>query len=438
MTRHILFIAPSAYTLSGLATWLDYLLPGLETLGWRTTLGLVEGARDHNVANYLAVHPCQSAIAITCKTGTPQGRRWAVQKAIKQLSPDIVVTVNIPDAIAATAELRHQGKTQAKIVMSCHGIQEDLFADMRLFKDSLDAVVCTNKLACKLAEDYSGLDKAFIFYAPYGASIRPLTPRESGKIFNIVFVGRLEQQQKRVHDLPDILENLRNQQIPFHLKIAGTGPEEVKLCNSLAQFIATETVSFLGHIPANQLWKKVYCDADALLMPSAWETGPIIIWEAMAMGVPVVSSRYIGSGLESALKDKENCLLFDIGDTKRAAQQLLILYSDSVCWQDIRQNAWELAKRRYSEQASIKQWNEVFQSVLSIPLKTVSVVNSKNTGGRSRLDRWFGDSIGEYVRQFLGRTSPNTGAGGEWPHSWQAYQKHQGSFLKLSQLKDFS
>ncbi|MFM6133260.1 MAG: glycosyltransferase family 4 protein, partial [Sphaerospermopsis kisseleviana] len=282
MNPHILFIAPSAYTLSGLATWLDYLLPGLKQLGWRTTLGLVEGTRYHRVADYLAVHPCETAIAITCKTGTPQGRRWAVQRAIQEYSPDIVVTVNIPDAIAATAELRSRGKTQAKIVMTCHGIQEDLFADMKLFKNSLDAVVCTNKLACKLAEDYSSLDKSSVFYAPCGASTRPLTPRKSEKTFKIIFVGRLEQQQKRVHDLPAILENLSSQQIPFHLKIVGTGPEEIRLRDRLSQFINSGEVSFLGHVPSHELWEKAYFQADALLMPSCWETGPIVIWEAMA------------------------------------------------------------------------------------------------------------------------------------------------------------
>ncbi|MFM7371420.1 MAG: hypothetical protein ACKO2Z_27245, partial [Sphaerospermopsis kisseleviana] len=73
------------------------------------------------------------------------------------------------------------------------------------------------------------------------------------------------------------------------------------------------------------------------------------------------------------------------------------------------------------------------------PLKAVSVVNSKNaTGGQSRLDRWLGKSTGEYIRQFLGKNCPNTGAGGEWPHSWQAYEEHQEVFFELSKLEDFN
>lgn len=435
MTRHILFIAPSAYTLSGLATWLDYLLPGLETLGWRTTLGLVEGARDHNVANYLAVHPCQSAIAITCKTGTPQGRRWAVQKAIKQLSPDIVVTVNIPDAIAATAELRHQGKTQAKIVMSCHGIQEDLFADMRLFKDSLDAVVCTNKLACSLAETYGGLGSEHISYAPYGSTVNELTDYHSNSLFTIAYSGRLEQSQKRVQDLVKIIDNLKKANLKFRLLIAGDGPEKEKLQKALHLL---DEVSFLGQLSQDDLINQVYRQTDILIMPSFWETGPIVIWEAMSWGIAVVSSRYIGSGLESALKHEENCLMFDVGDCEQASQQIIRLYQDQQLWQTIREQGWATINQKYSHNASVQQWHDVFEQILmKVSSKLLPVTVDQKTSN-NRLDNLLGEANAERIRRGLKRQRPRCDAGGEWPHSWSNQQTSQreNDFWRLAQQLD--
>src|SRR5690349_18307661 len=41
--RNILFVAPSAYPLGGVATWLDYVVPGLRHRNWKVTLGLVQG-----------------------------------------------------------------------------------------------------------------------------------------------------------------------------------------------------------------------------------------------------------------------------------------------------------------------------------------------------------------------------------------------------------
>ena len=40
----------------------------------------------------------------------------------------------------------------------------------------------------------------------------------------------------------------------------------------------------------------------------------------MSRGVVVVTSAYIGSGLEGGLVDTENCLMFPIGDIEAAAK----------------------------------------------------------------------------------------------------------------------
>src|SRR4051812_47507009 len=69
MKGSILFLAPSAYPLGGVADWLDYLLPGLERNGWRCTLGLTTG-RYHDADAYLAVHPWHRVNHVSCATGS--------------------------------------------------------------------------------------------------------------------------------------------------------------------------------------------------------------------------------------------------------------------------------------------------------------------------------------------------------------------------------
>src|SRR5215475_4721925 len=69
----ILIVAPSAYPLGGVATWIDYIVPGLRRRGWQVTLGLTEGTL-HNVDAYLAVHPMQGVIRIPNWTATREGR----------------------------------------------------------------------------------------------------------------------------------------------------------------------------------------------------------------------------------------------------------------------------------------------------------------------------------------------------------------------------
>ena len=83
VTKHILFIAPSAYPLGGVATWLDYIVPGLRERDWNVTLGLVEG-RFHDVDAYLDVHPDDQVLRIPYGTGTQEGRVRRLVRAIRQ------------------------------------------------------------------------------------------------------------------------------------------------------------------------------------------------------------------------------------------------------------------------------------------------------------------------------------------------------------------
>ena len=101
----ILFIAPSAYPLGGVATWLDYLLPGLRAQGWNATLGLAEG-RFHDVDVYLTVHPDDQVVRIPHRTGTQEGRVRQLIRTICAVRPDIVVAVNIADVAPAVDRLR--------------------------------------------------------------------------------------------------------------------------------------------------------------------------------------------------------------------------------------------------------------------------------------------------------------------------------------------
>ncbi len=182
----VLFVSPSAYRLGGLATWLDYLLPGLDSSGWQATLALVAGPRHHHPKSYLAEHPWSDTVEVVCRTGTERGRRNAIRGVVQRFSPDVVCSVNIPDALAAVAELRWEGLSSARSVLACHGLEPDLFADMRKLGPSLDLVVCVNRLACALAEEAVASAPVAVKYAPCGTAVpRRLGRRLDGRLLTI-------------------------------------------------------------------------------------------------------------------------------------------------------------------------------------------------------------------------------------------------------------
>jgi glycosyltransferase involved in cell wall biosynthesis len=394
-------------------TWLDYVLPGLEERGWLPVLGLVEGARHHRPERLIAAHPHDRWIGIRCRTGTPEGRRRALARALVEERPDVVVGVNIPDLFPALHAVRRSGSS-TRGLMTVHAIEPELYADALRFRAVLDGVTATNRLACRLLEELSGMDSARVFYAPYGvdSGSSRSRPAASGRL-RIGYAGRLEQPQKRVRDLPRVSQALENMGIAVEWRVAGNGPDE----GALRRDLPPDRTTLLGAVAGFDLPALFYREIDALLVPSSWETGPLVAWEAMAQGVPVVASRYVGSGLEGALRHEENALLFAVGDADGAARQLARLTADPGLGERLAEGGRALLRDRFSRERSLDAWEQALGSVLALPPLRASA-EPRVPPATGRLERWLGAARAEDVRRVLGRTGPPAGSGGEWPHAY--------------------
>lgn len=415
----VFFVAPSAYLLSGLATWLDYLMPALEGRGWQTRLCLVSSRKHHLPAPYLQAHPSPGALSAHCRTDTAVGRRRALEKVLVQARPDVAVSVNIPDLFVAVNRLRQIGQCSTRVVMSVHGIERYLYADMRLLGSVMDGVACTNRLACALASSLGGVPEGRISYAACGVESPTAraeqVPRTDDRL-NIVYAGRLESPQKRCLDLVEVLAGLRRRGVPYHLAIAGDGPDRDRLEAALSEDVEANRVAFHGFVPSGDLDSRLYANADVMIIPSSWETGPIVAWEAMARGICVVSSRYVGSGLEGALRSEENALMFDVGDAAGAAKALERLWRDRVLRSTLRRSGAELVQSRYSLKVSVDAWDSALRRALQRAPRPATTLPPAR--GNGRLDRLLGVEFAESVRRALRIAAPcASNPGSEWPHS---------------------
>lgn len=427
----VLFVAGSAHPLGGLMTWLDYLLPGLEARGWSPVLGLAEGPRHHRPERLLATHPNERWIRIACRTGTPEGRARALAGALSDVRPAVAVGVNIPDLFPALARARRAG-SRVRGLMTVHGIEPDLYADAARFRPVLDGAAGTNRLACALLERDAGLPPERVFYVPYGVETpAPGPPRadRDGRPLRVGFAGRLEQPQKRVLDLPLVSEALERIGVRWDWRVAGTGPEE----EALRRGLPAGRAELLGAVPAADLSARLYREVDALLVPSRWETGPLVAWEAMAEGVPVVASRYVGSGLEGALRHEENALLFDVGDVEEAARQLARLARDRALADRLREGGLALVRDRYALPRSIEGWDHSLAALLELP-HLPRAEDPPVRPATGRLERWLGPRRAETVRAALGRTGPEAGSGGEWPHAYGPGEARDAFFRRAAEL----
>lgn len=432
--RHIIFVAPSAYPLGGVATWLNYIVPGLRERGWEVTLALTSG-RHHDTEAYIRRHPMAGIERVSCGSATPEARIRSLLRVLRKLGPDIVVSVNIPDVYAAIRRLRREQTRRIHVVMALHALEADYFHDIKDYANTLDAVIAVNRLAQKLAETQCGLEGGRSSYAPCGVAV---AQHESfsvgnGATLRIAFAGRLAFDQKRVQDIPLIAARLAQRGVRCEWLIAGAGPQEDWLHQELCASAENGAVHFLGALSADELSAKVYQQADVLLITSSWETGPLVAWEAMAHGVAIVSSRYVGSGMENSLRHPENCMLFEVGDTEQAIECLLMM-RDANLRQRLAKAGLELVTKRYSHKASIEAWSRCLADILKrpplAPLPRVTLPSS-----RGRLDRLLGVRLGESVREMLGRRQSDAEAD-EWPHSHFSGVEDNADFLAIAAQLD--
>lgn len=124
----------------------------------------------------------------------------------------------------------------------------------------------------------------------------------------------------------------------FRLAVVGTGELEEETKALAARLGLEENVAFLG-FQSNPM--KMLSDSKCMILPSRWEGTPMCALEAMALGVPVVSTPT--DGLLDLLDEGENGFLSD--DDAVLAEKMVLLASDPALRERLSRSAAEKASR---------------------------------------------------------------------------------------------
>lgn len=403
---------PTAYTIGGVQVWLDYVVKGLEGLGWHVTVLLVSG--EHSDARkYLREHPFNCTRLVENPTGTEEGRVRALCNSVRAAAPDVVLVVNIVDTYEAIARLRSGGPAP-RVVMALHALQSSLYQDLARWSAVLDGVIATNRLSVAAAISVSGLHPSRVHYAPCGVVVPDFHPPENSSFpLRLIFAGRFDAGEKRVLDLPAILRSLDRRGVRCLLKLAGAGPAEVELRKLLADF--GERVEFLGVLSEAEMRTSLFRPGAIALVLSPSETGPLFAWEAMANGAALVTSCFIGSGLENSLRSGENCLTFPVGDTEGAAAAIEHL-ADAQLRKRVAEAGHQMVAALYRREDSVGAWDSALRRIMHLE-SLPAIVPPTESPDSGRLDRWLGRSRAETLRRVLGLRFRHSEPGSEWPHS---------------------
>jgi len=180
-------------------------------------------------------------------------------------------------------------KPSVILISVLHNNNEEIFRVGLSNFNHLDAVIALGSVIAENAKKLTNKADR-IFFLRNGITMPPEKDRSvhAGKLM-LIFIGRINHEQKGVFYLPKITSALISKKIDFKLDIFGDGCDYESLNEIFKNKYFGDKVSMHGAIGKKEVLD-VLMKADVLLMPSHYEGQPIALIEAMACGVvPVVS-----------------------------------------------------------------------------------------------------------------------------------------------------
>ncbi len=162
---------------------------------------------------------------------------------------------------------------------------------------------------------------------------------------------------KRIQDVIHIFESIV-QEIPAKLIMVGEGPEREYAEHRCREIGIEDRVLFVGN--SNEI-DKILCFSDLFLLPSEKESFGLAALEAMAAGVPVISSNT--GGLPEVNVDGKTGYLSDVGDVKAMAANSLKILRDQEILDGFKTRSKQHAKT-FEIQKIVPMYESLYESVL--------------------------------------------------------------------------
>ena len=174
----------------------------------------------------------------------------------------------------------------------------------------------------------------------------------------IVSVGRLDPQ-KRQDVMIRAFKQIADRYPEYKLIIYGEGAKRAALTELIRELGLENRVSLPG--TEKNIFDKIK-DASMFVFTSDFEGLPNALIEAMALGLPCVSTKCSPGGAEELIKDGESGILVECGDENQISEAMEKLLSDKARCDALGENALKI-RERVSVNEIVTQWENYFENV---------------------------------------------------------------------------
>lgn len=163
---------------------------------------------------------------------------------------------------------------------------------------------------------------------------------------------------KRVMDVVQIFQKVV-EKLPAKLLLIGEGPELGRICEWVKENSLENKVIFLGK---QEDVSEILSQMDVMLLPSEKESFGLVALEAMACGVPVISSD--AGGLPEVIGHETSGFTYPVGDIDRMAKAAIGLLTNDKQYKEFSMASMERATTLFSAKKMVKLYEELYYRVL--------------------------------------------------------------------------
>ena len=177
----------------------------------------------------------------------------------------------------------------------------------------------------------------------------------------LLFISRL-MPQKGIDTLIKACGILKKRQVNnFKLTVVGEGHLKGLMFSHIEEYNLKTKVDFLGWKDLEEL-PEVYRKADIFILPSVMEGMPSVVLQAMASGLPIITSRV--KGFETLLEENINGLSAEYNNSEDFADKIEQLIKYPKIIEIMSQKSYEKSKK-FSWESIAKKYLELYQRSIS-------------------------------------------------------------------------
>lgn len=296
------------------------------------------------------------------------------RRLIREHGPDVVhlnTAFDLKTILRDSVSLAIAGTGTTKVFLKLHGSEADRFVTSGWFVRSLIESIHrrTDGFGCLSREEIEsfkrlGFDEKKLHLVSNAVVLEDasgaLETDEAGGAFEILFVSRFVRAKGLLETIR-ACELLRDRGIKFRLTCVGDGEVLQEAKDLVGTLALGRVVTFTGYVPERQVNEQLR-KADVLAFPTSHPEGfPIILFKAMAAGLPIVTTKIRAAA--DRLTEPENCL-FCTNDPVSVADRIEQLANDVQMRTTMSANN-AFAARAFSPDSVASEYVSIYEKLIT-------------------------------------------------------------------------